>query len=273
MAKTSELFEHTQRYVREVMADRLRAEGFVSYKGEDIHWYKRINDDVVHAVYFVTRHSSLNAMLEIKYGCHPLFIPPIFQKSPYLCAEPGYEQMYNGIPEIIPNSTPYGMMGSQIRGITNRVYRFPDVLILCPQDDKKGLDILEQVLGHMDGIKTPIDCYHAHKKWRSSQIENDAWLTMSTYFVDEVLYWKDEALYPYCQMYVNSMAKWLEGLKRDGKLSRKDDQRELARLIALRDVFEGGDLQAYLQTFQSRAQETLHLLEKNTGTHAKVAEK
>ena len=89
----------------------------------------------------------------------------------------------------------------------------------------------------------------------------------------EVLYWKDEALYPYCQMYVNSMAEWLEGLKRDGKLSRKDDQRELARLIALRDVFEGGDLQTYLQTFQSRAQETLHLLEKNTGTHAKVAEK
>ena len=40
------LFEHTQRFMREVMAERLREEGFVSYKGEDIHWYRLVNNDI-----------------------------------------------------------------------------------------------------------------------------------------------------------------------------------------------------------------------------------
>ena len=62
MANNSMLFEHTQRFMREVMADRLREEGFVSYKGEDIHWYRLVNNEVVQAIYFVTRHTAPEAI-------------------------------------------------------------------------------------------------------------------------------------------------------------------------------------------------------------------
>ena len=86
MANNSMLFEHTQRFMREVMAERLREEGFVSYKGEDIHWYRLVNNEVVQAIYFVTRHASLysGGGFELCYGCHPMFISPIFQKTAFI---------------------------------------------------------------------------------------------------------------------------------------------------------------------------------------------
>ena len=95
------VFEHVQRFVREVYADRLRQAGFSSYRNEDIHWYKLVNNDVIHAVYFVTDYMSFPVNLEIRYGCHPLFIPPVFQRSSFVDTSYGYEQMYDIIPELI----------------------------------------------------------------------------------------------------------------------------------------------------------------------------
>ena len=204
-AKTSELFEHAQRYIREVFASRLREEGFSSYKGDDIHWYRLINNEVVHAVYFTTRHAALGAFMTIQYGCHPLFIPPIFQKSPYLSSEPGYEQMLHRIPEPVPNSTEDGIIGTHLWGEYNRPYRYPDSLIMCPDNDNKGLDVLEMIFPVIDAIKTPDACYEMHKKMRKRQIENDSSMTMSSYFVDEMLFWEDHEVYEYCRKYVEHM--------------------------------------------------------------------
>ena len=77
MANNSQLFEHMQRYIREVMAQRLREEGFASYKGEDIHWYRLVNNEMVQCIYFVTRDTHLHSFVDIYYGCHPLFICPM----------------------------------------------------------------------------------------------------------------------------------------------------------------------------------------------------
>lgn len=270
MAKTSELFEHAQRYVREVMADRLREEGFVSYKGEDIHWYRLVDNKVVHAIYFCTRHTGLPAFFDIYYGCHPLFVPPVFQKSPYLYAEPGYEQMNMRIPETVPGSTPRGFEGTMIHGMVNRPYRVPDAMIWCPQDKNNGLDILEKIFPVMDGIRTPTACYEMHKKRRQGEIENDTWLTVSTYFVDEALYVGDEAMYPFCQMFVTSKISLLESAEKTGRFFRKEDKRELERLLELRRVFVEDRRQEYLQTFPAREQETLRKLERYTAIRREI---
>lgn len=263
MSKASELFAHTQRFVREVFAERLREEGFVSYKSEDIHWYRLVNNEVVHAIYFVTRHTALNSFFDIYFGCHPLFIPPVFQKSPYMHAIPGYEQMNDRIPDKIPGSTFLGFKGTMIYGMGNRPYRSPDILIMAPTDKNSGLDILEDILSFIADITTQSACYEMHKNWRQGAIENESNITMSTYFVDEVLYWEDEELYPYCEKYVQQWSSALQKMMQADELKRKDDRAKLERLLKLREVFEHGNRDEYIQSFQDRELQTRKLLKKH----------
>lgn len=266
-SKTSVLFEHTQRYIREVMADLLRAEGFVSRKGEDINWYRVVNNEVIQSVYFTTRHTALPAFLDIGYGSHPFFIPPVFSKGPYLYAEPGYEQICDIIPELIPDSTPYGYRRSQILKTSNAAYRIPDALIMCPADDRKGSDILEQVLLMLERMQTPLDCYYIHKAMRQKQIDNRRWLTMSPYFVDEVVYWDDEPLYSYCREYILGMIDVLERAEQTGRFFRKADKERLEELKILRELIFEGNRDSYLLRLKEREVQIRRLLERNTGIH------
>lgn len=264
MAKSSELFEHAQIYIREVMADRLRSEGFVSYKSEDIHWYRLVNNEVIQTIYFVTRHKNLHSFFDICYGSHPLFIPPIFQKSPYFYAMPSYEQMNNTIPEIVPGSTPYGVQSLMLYGSYNRPYRFPDSLIMCPKDKNNGLDILEQVFPFLDSVNTPRTCYEMHKDWRADQIEKGDMDTFSSHFVDEVLFWEDKDLYELCKMYIDLKMYRVANLQKNGEQARKSEQPELDNCIVLNRVFRENCQHEYVQTFPDRVQKTLELLKKYT---------
>lgn len=259
MAKSSQLFEHAQRYMREVMAPRLREEGFVSYKGEDIHWYRLVNNEVVQAIYFGTRHTALQSSFSIYIGFHPLFIPPVFQKSPYFRAEPGFAQMSYRVPELVPGSTPHGIINLMLYGLYNRVYRIPDVLIPCPRDKNDGLDILNQVFSIFESVKTPKACYEMHKRMQ----EIESVFSMSTYFVDEVLFWGDKELYPYCQQYMEDFIAMLRKAQESGKFFHKTHEEELERLLAMKDAFSNRE--QYLQVLKEREQKTLHLLEKYTG--------
>ena len=255
------VFTHVQQYIREVYAERLRKAGFYSYKGEDIHWFRLVNNEVIHAVYFVADYPSFPVMLEIGYGCHPLFIPPILQHGPVMHPKPGYEQMHNIIRELIPGSMPHGVQRSLIHGLTNRIYRVPDVMVSCPADEHTSQCILQNVLSELEPINTPFDCYKAHKHWRNTQIESGSWMTMTTYFVDEVLYWEDEALYPYCMDYVSGKLEWLEGVQRMGKLTKKADRDELVQLQALKAVFLNEGRKKYVQELQDRKSKTLKCIQ------------
>ena len=206
---------------------------------------------MIHAVYFVTDYMSFPFNLEIRYGCHPLFIPPVFQRSPFVDTSYGYEQMYERIPELVPGSMPYGVQRSVVRGPVNRIYRAPDILVSCPADEHIGQSVLEKVLAILDAADSPMACYMAHKSWRLSQIENDSWLTMTSYFADEVLYWKDQALYPYCMRYVNGKLELLEKAKEERKHYRKTDQEEHQRLLDLRSAFSDEMPTEYMARFSA----------------------
>lgn len=265
MTRMSALFEHTQRFVCEVFSDCLSQEGFTSYKGEGIHWYRIVNGEVVHAVYFITRHASLQSSFEICYGCHPLYIPPVFQKSPYMYALPGYEQMNDAIPETVKGSTPYGMESLHLIGMYNRPYRIPDSMILCPKDKNNGLDILEKLLPVMNRLSTPYACYEMHKNRRHREIINGNTLSMSSYFADEVLAWEDLDLYPFCKEYVAKESSCLEKLLNSGDLKRKADREHLNRLLGLRNVFEQNARDLYMQELYHREQKNLRQLMKHCG--------
>lgn len=262
--KNNQLKAHTQLFVRTVFADRLRKEGFTSYRGEDLFWYRLINNEVVHSVCIFTGDWGRPIMLDLGYSCHPLFVPPIYKNSPRVRPTPGYEQIYTAIPELIPGSMPYGQQPSTILGSMNNFGEVPNTLAMNPSYQKKVLPVLEKALGVLDDIKTPRDCYEIHKRWRADEIENEVWLTMTTYFADEVLYWEDYALYPYCKDFIHGKIAWLEAVDKDGKL-RKADREELERLYLLEKAFQDGGREEYLETLCMREKATLKFLEKYVG--------
>ena len=82
--KIEEEKEHMQRCARGIYAEKLKKAGFISYNGDDLSWYRVINNEILNTVYLF---SSLNMFsitplrMEVGYGMHPLFIPaPIPQK-------------------------------------------------------------------------------------------------------------------------------------------------------------------------------------------------
>lgn len=258
-------FEYTQRYVQEVMADRLRQEGFVSRKGEDINWYRIVNEEVIQTVYFRTSKKYVPVWLEIGYGAHPFFIPPLFHKGPHLGGNLGYEQYYGRIPKLTPVSEGPAIRASMILKESNNIYRQPDVMVLCPADEYKGRDILEQVLQMLEPLQSSRSCYEVHKLWREKEIENGMFLTMSPYFVDEVIYWDDRSMLPYCWNYISSMIKFLENGEKTGKYFYKSHAEHLQQLRILKDYVESYRREEYLHILKERQKKVLALLKKNTG--------
>ena len=266
MTNNSMLFEHTQRFMREVMAGRLRKEGFVSYKGEDIHWYRLVNNEVIQTIYFVTRHTSLQGnWFEFCYGCHPMFISPVFQKSPYFYGMHSNEQMYYRVPELIPGSTFHGFHSLLLDGVWNRPYRIPDIMISCPQDKNNGLDILELVFPTLDKVQTPYACYEMHRSWREGRDNYGFGVEPASAFVDEVIFWEDKELYEPCYEFARNFGSHLQSVKDRGKPLGKMFTEELDNLLRQQRVFEEGCRYEHLQFLEKRAQKNFKLLEKYTG--------
>ena len=265
MFKATDLFEHMQRYTREVFAERMRKEGFSSYKGHDIHWYRLVNNEVIQAVYFVAFDARPCTFAGIQYGCHPLFIPPIWQKSPLLRGWPDYVQASEYIPETIPGSTTDGVERLLLCSeFNNRPYRMPDSLIMCSPDQHNGLDVLEKLLAVLNRTTTPRACYELHseiyRRIYTGQSE-----VQSVHLVDEILYLKEEGWYPDCREFVKARADQLEYVTSRGTPVPKIFKYSWEHGHILNQVFEKGELEEYLNTFQDRIQHNLRMFERNTG--------
>lgn len=265
MFKATELFEHMQRYTREVFAEHLRKEGFSSYKGQDVHWYRIVNNEVVQAVYFVAFHAVPCTFAEIKYGCHPLFVSPVFQKSPLMNDLPDGVQTSDLIPETISGSATYGVERLLLYSLyNNRPYRQPNTLIMCSPDQNNGLEVLEKLLSVLNRTTTSVACYDLHKEL-SRRLSNPDFNVNSAYFVDEALYWKDEEIYPYCREFAMRAVRCLENAAKGGYRVPKMYKQSWERGKVLAQVFEDGTFEDYLNTFQDREKQTLRLLERNVG--------
>ena len=258
-------FEYAQRYIQEVMADRLQQAGFVSRKGEGINWYRIVNEEVIQTVYFRTTKKYVPVWLEIGYGAHPFFIPPLVHKGPHLGGNLGYEQYYKVIPKLPPVTEGHDIQASVLWKESNCIFRRPDVMVLCPADEYKGRDILEQVLRMLEPLQSSRSCYEAHKCWREKQIENGQFLTMSPYFVEEVIYWDDRPLLPYCLTYISAMINLFENAEKTGKFFYKSHAEHLRQLRDLRKYVEPYRREEYLQILKEREESVLALLKKNTG--------
>ena len=179
---------HVQNYIRATLADQLLNAGFVSRKDNACCWYRVQGNAVVQSIYFFTHFSDLPTFLEIGFGCHPLFLTPVFPTNPLMRDLPGNEILY---PMYI------------LMDRSNKHCYSDDILISCPEDEQYGRKLIDAIIDVLNAVTSPQDCYELHKQWRQREIENDSWINVSTHFVDEVVFWDDRELYPFCENYVS----------------------------------------------------------------------
>ena len=230
----------------------MRQEGFISNNGNDISWYRIINDEIIRSIYFHTSHTQLPIILKIAYGYHPLFITPEFLKGPFMLRNLTYP--------------PHEVMLSRFVVLkdANKYSFTQDILVTCPADEYQGLDILEKALHDLNEFHTARECYESHKQWRTQMINRGQYFNLSPQFVDEVIYWDDQPLYSHCKSYVLGRSEELEKIQEKRKLW-KGDKIELERLNALKPAILDGRREEYLQLLEERKIQTLRLLKKHTG--------
>ena len=186
------LDKHAHEYIREIMADQLLNAGYTNKDGKNLHWYRVVNDNVLHAVYFYTQHAALPMFMGIAYSCHPLFIAPEYPKSVHITAGLRSLEAFN-----------WGRMVAK-PDIRNAPYS-NSCLVVCPDDPHKGSDILADILSRMDGVNTVAQCYEMHKQRHitSAKLLNLAperlFWNISSDFMDEAIFTADYEMYPYCE--------------------------------------------------------------------------
>lgn len=248
IVKNADLREHVRQYINATIAGKLRFEGFVSNKKDGIFWYRVKNGNVVQAIYFFTQYSYLPVTLEIGFGCHPLFISPEFSCGPILRDLPGNEVLY---PQYI------------LMGNANTCYA-ENILVSVPEDDSLVLNILDKILHVLDSATTPSICFDIHKKWREKAIANNVYIDVTPQFVDEVIFWEDRDLYPYCEKYILYRERLLENaLLKNPKSKRYNN--ELAYLQLLKRPIVDGVREEHLMLLHQRELDTIRMLEKHTG--------
>lgn len=238
---TKSIYDHVRKYIRAVFQERLITEGFYSDNG--INWYQIINGEIVRGIYFYSSYPMLPAVLNIGYGCHPMFVNAHISSGPYLYGLPGDEVICPGKLNMKAANTIFSA----------------DAMVLCPDDEFKGLDFLDTVLSDIYSCNTVADCYAMHKQWKKSQIQNRAFLNVSTSFLDEVVYFNDRELYPLCAEWIRSR---VENLRIAQETSRLWDghKAELKELEILAPAILQGERQMHLLRLRERAEKNKRML-------------
>ncbi len=269
MAKNKTLMNiHAQKYIEQVFADRLREEGFFCPNDKYLCWYKVIDEQVVHSIVFFTRWSAMPMILEIGYGCYPLFQKPVYTPSVYFDKRPLNTHTFHE--QLLKEENPPGEI---------QVYRrySEDILVDAPPQDGKGIYTLDKIiLPQMKGIKTVEDCYRFHKRQCESILKlnfgEDDLSTLPLYFedypnmlqptfIDEALYFEDTQFYPPAIMKAEKMIE----RRKDTLLDKPNDvkaQKELQEWELRISALEDGDHNAYLEILEKRRLANIAYLKK-----------
>lgn len=66
-----------------IYAKTLEEAGFKSYNGENLSWYRVVNGEVLHSVYFISLY-NFPLCFSISYGMHPLYLPARIPEKLYI---------------------------------------------------------------------------------------------------------------------------------------------------------------------------------------------
>ena len=189
--KRSEIKEQLQKISRDNYKEMLERHGFFSYRGEDLNWYK-LENEVLYCVHLLTYFAHPPMLLWLYYGAHPLFLETKIG--------PGYIGM-----NMYAEAECYTRWTFPIEGKRFAFIATATTDIATPALPACGaLQMEDNILRLFDTIRSGYDAYLWHKQEELERLKSVPSLLTGTYnmsgsLIDEVLYYKDEELYPLCK--------------------------------------------------------------------------
>lgn len=231
-----------ERYVADIFAESLEKQGFVSYNGDQLSWYRVVNHEILQSVYFfsVWRFPFL---VNIAYGIHPL----------YICA-PIPQKVY------IPRSA---FSDTEVAWELREALRGPKVLyegssINCLATPKRGLENLENIVyPKFEALQTGTDVYRYYKELYESLGE----YASSEWYLDQVIYEGDTTQYPFCLHRFGDWRNILEELR----FRTQKQQKILERLQARLEAIESGNTAPYIAFLEKQKKAFTKKLETKLG--------
>ena len=236
--------ELLQEIIRPKCAELLRENGFVSYKNEDLSWYRIFNGEVLQAVYFYSGSPRVPLMLRFVFGCHPLFLEPLI---PHPFSD-------NGRKLRTPNEMFEMLHWSFSLNLALKMNE--NGLILSLPNHGEAVMIEKYLLPLLNKVKTEKMAYERHKEiiYKSRAKTGLPYSNQVPFrLAEEAVYMGDEELYPLC---------------RESALREQEyilcDYDALMKVYAdqMLEYFETGDRAKYMQLMEERKQNTLKLLKK-----------
>lgn len=248
--KDKEMLPHVQGYVRAVAADRLRRDGFVSFKERDCAWYRVVNNEVIQTLYFFTKFPYIPIILNVGYGIHPLYVEPFYPSGV------NYVRISND--EVMRETL---IMSAK----SNRSYS-SDIMVECPNDEYKGFDIIEEILQKMDSVNTAEKAYLNHK---ARYERAGTYWAASMDFFDEAIRYNDTDIFELCMSPLEKEIKtwngWAEARGRKGKIADNLDHLALQKQALLT-----GNRDEVLSALQARQRKIVKALKRNVGIQVQV---
>lgn len=255
--KMRENTEHMRNYVQAVFAERLKQEGFQNPENRSISWYRVKNSDIINTITFFSRWNKLPLMPQIGYGIHPLFAEPIYSRNAFL-PDPWLDNERFAMQPLVEENPDYPM---------EYVPYGPNAWVYAPGRDGRGIYTLEKILlPQMDAIHSIADCYEYHKARYLSKTfytYEDRFNSMSTTFIDEVIYVDDREIYPLCAKKLECSIRILQEVGKD-TLSKKDRDMLNTMLLQRQTILEH-DRETYLTVLRQKKAKNIARIQKSCG--------
>ena len=234
---------HLQKWARTYFADHLRDLGFVSWRGEDLSWYKLVGGEVLLTVYLFDSFGYFHMMPCLSYGTHAAFVKP---EMPHKVTERSIGGVFETM-RYLYFDTPMRQMA-------------PDIQVMATDTPDGGYRKFEEtVLPIFDSIHTLEDAYRPFREyyleWREERLEQapqyiDKEPFASMDFLDEAIWFHDTEMMELCA--------------RDPDLWYPIRKREAKRLQMQKDALNG-HRDEYLRELERRKDRYLRKLQKEAG--------
>ena len=234
---------HLQKWSRTYFADHLRELGFVSWRGEDLSWYKLVGGEVLLTVYLFDSFGYLPMMPCLSYGTHAAFVKP---EMPHKVTE----RSVGGVFETMS----YMYFDTPMRQMAH------DIQVMATDTPDGGYRRFEEtVLPIFDSIYTLEDAYRAFREYylerRARRMERapqfmDQMPFASMDFMDEAIWFHDTEMMELCA--------------RDPDLWYPIRKKEAKRIQMQKDALNG-HRDEYLRELEQRKSRYLRKLQKEAG--------
>ena len=234
---------HMQKFARTYFADHLRDLGFVSWRGEDLSWYKLVSGEVLLTVYLFDNFGYLPMIPCLAYGMHAPFVKPEMPQKVTMRESGWVSETMN----FMYFDTPKRQMTHEVQ------------VMATDTADGGYRKFEETVLPILDGIHTLEDAYRPFREYyidRRAQLMQqapqyaDRQVFASMDFLDEAIWMNDTEMIECC---ARDPDLWLPLRKREAK-----------RLQMQKDALNG-HRDEYRQELERRKNRILRRLQKEAG--------